>query len=171
MREWIKNRWKNGLNDPMSQNIVIYFCTYIFSMLLSFIMSGPLPDAKPGDFRDAFFQTLISCILPATVTMVLSTAVQNYAAATRQALEHSGQTLALVLSSFAYVLLYVVLNQYASPAVSPVVYVGSALLAALGLSSIAQIERETAKANKKAREAEERADKRDMVGGSGPAPS
>lgn len=152
---WVKERWQKGLTDSLGQNLALYFITFLISIPLSLIMSALSQGAIPVTFdNNAFFQTLSASVLPTAITMGLSTFIQNYDIVSKHRVEHSGQNVALLVLTLVYPLGYVLLSLYASPILNRFVYVGSAVIVTLGLSSISQIGRWQEKALREAAQEE-----------------
>lgn len=142
MPGWLKRRWDKGLTDPLGQNLALYFITFLISIPLSFIMSALSQEKFPVEFdQAAFSQTLCASVLPTAITMGLSTFIQNYDVVSKNKIEHSGQNVALLVLTMVYPLGYVLLSLYSSPWLNVFVYLGSAVIVTLGLSSISQIGR------------------------------
>lgn len=141
VKSWLKERRKKGITDPLGQNIVLYVSTYFISAVMSVITAVFSQERIPASFDCvAFLQTLAACVLLTTITTGLGTVIQNYGVVSKNKIEHSGRTLGLLILTLFYPLGYVALRLYSVAFLNKYIFIGTAVISGLSLSSISQID-------------------------------
>ena len=138
----IFKRILNGdITDPLTQKVTIYVSSYLLSFVLSSV-------PYIGAFADPNTTTLIGrafadCLLPATVTLIASTAIENVARSQVSGVTLRAPTIWAVILTVCYSLVYVNLRQLQLSWVPLAATIASLLISLISLYSALQIQSET----------------------------
>lgn len=136
-------RLLNGyITDPLTQNFIIYFASYVLSAFLSSIPNIGLLPVSVAESTNTFLPAFGNCLLPTTVTLTVSTVFQNIAKAQELDVKLRVSILWPALVSIIYAYLHIRLSQSGNVILPWVAIVCAFVISALNLWTVTQIQRE-----------------------------
>lgn len=134
------SRILNGyITDPLTQNFLIYFISYVFSAFLSSIPNIGLLSPASDDLN-SFLLAFSNCLLPTTVTLTVGTFIQNIAKTQELGVKIRVSIIWPAMLSLAYAYLHIRLSQSGSAILPWIAIVLSFVISALNLWISTQIQ-------------------------------
>lgn len=140
MSKGIKEQLSGEITEPLMQSILIYLFSYVLSILLSSIPGLGL-FAPSGSNEAVLGIMLTDCVVSATITLTVSTIVQNFATAIQNRISKCILTFLLILVVLFDVIAYTVLRGRECSHLTIITFVASLLTSVIGLFAVAQIEK------------------------------
>ena len=122
--------------NPLTQNLVIYTCTYILSICFSLLL---FLDAHDVFSLVSFLPVLVDCIVPTTATSVLGSLILNIVLASQAGTTRYANSFWTLIIVVAYILVYPSLRDRLPLWLFVAVLLFSAVIVVLGMHSILQV--------------------------------
>ncbi len=141
MGKRIRNVLNGDLADPLNLNVLIYTCTYVLSVVFSFLSYMGTLKSEAFNGSD-FLVVLTDCIVPTTATLVLGNLVQNFVLASQAGITRYEMSFWALLAVFVYTILYSTLRACYASWFFVVFLLASAGIVILGMHAIVQVNKE-----------------------------
>ena len=140
MIKGIKEQLNGEITEPLMQSILIYIFSYVLSILLSSIPVLGL--FAPSESNEAVLEIVFTdCVVSATITLTVSTMVQNFAVAIQNGIRKCILTFLLILVVLIDVIVYTVLRGQGCSHLTIITFAVSLLTSVISLFAVAQIEK------------------------------
>lgn len=140
MIKGLKEQLNGEITEPLMQSILIYIFSYILSILLSSIPVLGLFAPSESD-ETVLGIVFTDCLLSATITLTVSTMVQNFAVAIQNSIRKCILTFLLILVVLFDVIAYTVLRGLGHPHLTFITLTVSLVTSVINLFAVAQIEK------------------------------
>jgi len=141
MTKKIWERLNGDLTDPLNLNILIYICTYMLSILSSFLPYSKM--ISSGKFDEVFSQALqafTDCIVTTTATLILGSAIQNLVTISQNQIKRFALTVWSFVAVIVYTLFYSMFRGEKLDWLNTIIWLISIMIVILNMFAISQVE-------------------------------